>query len=136
MKRNMLLLPAFVLIAVVSCAALYVVWQLNFNANIFEDTETLFQVSPFNTFAQGNYDGTVTYGELAEHGNFGIGTVNGLNGEMIALDGVFYQIPVDGAPRQIGSSEKTPYATVTFFEARPNQPRCRRFELLRVNRVH
>jgi len=117
MKRNMVLLAAFALVAVVSCPALYVVWQLNFNANMIEDRETLFQVSPFNTFAQGNYDGTVTYGELAEHGDFRIGTVNGLNGEMIALDGVFYQIPVDGAPRQIGSSEKAPYATVTFFEA-------------------
>ena len=36
---------------------------------------------------------------------------------MIALDGVFYQIPVSGVPRQIGSNEKTPYATVTFFRA-------------------
>ena len=71
MKRNMVLLAAFVLVAVVSCAALCVVWQLNFNASVIEDRETLFQVSPFNTFAQGNYDGTVTYGELAEHGNFG-----------------------------------------------------------------
>ena len=103
--------------AVVSCAALYVVWQLNFNANVIENRETLFQVSPFNTFAQGNYDGAVTHDELAEHGAFGIGTLNGLTGEMIAFNGVFYQVPVDGAPRQIGASEKTPYATVTFFEA-------------------
>lgn len=80
------------------------------------DRETLFQISPFNTFALGNYDGDFTYGELAKHGDFGIGTLNGLNGEMIALDGVFHQIPVDGTPRQIGFSEKTPYATVTFFE--------------------
>jgi len=54
---------------------------------------------------------------LAKHGDFGLGTLNGLNGEMIALNGVFYQIPVEGEPRQIGPSEKTPYATVTFFEA-------------------
>ncbi len=113
----MVFLATFALIVVVFCAALYVVWQLGLNANVIKDRETLFQVSPFNTFAQGNYDGAVTYATLAEHGDFGIGTLSGLNGEMIALNGVFYQVPVDGAPRQIGSSEKAPYATVTFFEA-------------------
>jgi len=117
MNRNMLILAVSVLVVVVFSAALYAVWQLQFNATLTEDRETLFQVSPFNTFALGNYDGDFTYGELAEHGDFGIGTLNGLNGEMIALDGVFYQVPVDGTPRQIGSSEKLPYATVTFFDA-------------------
>jgi len=117
MKRNMLILATSVLVAVIFSAALYAVWQLSFSVSVIEDRETLFQISPFNTFALGNYDGEFTYGELAEHGDFGIGTLNGLNGEMIALDGVFYQIPVDGTPRQISSSEKTPYATVTFFDA-------------------
>jgi acetolactate decarboxylase len=121
MKRSIIVLAAFVLVAVVSCAALYAVWQLRFSPAMAADRETLFQISPFNTLALGNYDGDFTYGELAEHGDFGIGTLNGLNGEMIALDGVFYQIPVSGTPRQIGSSEKTPYATVTFFEADQTQ---------------
>ena len=53
---------------------------------------------------------------MAKHGDFGIGTLNGLNGEMIALDGKFYQIPVTGVPREVSLSEKTPYATVNFFE--------------------
>ncbi len=117
MKISIIVLAAFALVALVSCTVLYTVWQLQFSPVVAEDRETLFQISPFNTFALGNYDGDFTYGELAEHGDFGIGTLNGLNGEMIALDGVFYQIPVSGMPRQIGSSEKTPYATVTFFEA-------------------
>lgn len=116
MKRKIVLLAALALIAVVSCTALYAVWQLKFGTTEAQNRETLFQTSPFNTFALGNYDGDFTYDELAEHGDFGVGTLNGLNGEMIALNGVFYQIPVEGDPRQIGSSEKTPYATVTFFE--------------------
>lgn len=117
MKRNIIFLAALALTAVVSCAALYVVWELRFGATVFQNRETLFQTSPFNTFALGNYDGDVTFGELAEHGDFGLGTLNGLSGEMIALNGVFYQIPVEGEPRQISPSEKTPHATVTFFEA-------------------
>jgi acetolactate decarboxylase len=117
MKISLIVLVAFALVVLVSCAVLYAVWQLPFRPPMPEDRETLFQISPFNTFALGNYDGDFTYGELAKHGDFGIGTLNGLNGEMIALNGVFYQIPIDGVPRQINASEKTPYATVTFFEA-------------------
>jgi acetolactate decarboxylase len=45
-----------------------------------------------------------------------MGTLNGLDGEMIALNGVFYQVPSTGIPRQVNSDELTPYATVTFFE--------------------
>jgi acetolactate decarboxylase len=105
------------IIVVVSCAALYEIGQFRFNTSTTENRETLFQISAFNAFSAGNYDGNTTYGELAEHGDFGIGTLNGLNGEMIAIDGTFYQIPTDGKPRQIDTKEKTPYATVTFFEA-------------------
>ena len=40
----------------------------------------------------GVYDGDLTYQELARHGDFGLGTFDALDGEMIALDGAFYQI--------------------------------------------
>jgi acetolactate decarboxylase len=81
------------------------------------EQDTLYQISPFNVFSEGHFEGNTTYAELAKHGNFGIGTLNDLNGEMIAFNGKFYQIPTDGPPREIGSEEKTPYATVTFFSS-------------------
>jgi len=52
-----------------------------------------------------------------KYGDFGTGTLNGLNGEMIAFNGEFYQIPTPGNPREIGPEEKTPYVTITFFES-------------------
>jgi acetolactate decarboxylase len=104
------------IIALVTCAALYEIGQFRFNKSTIENRKTLFQISAFNVFSKGNYEGNTTYGELAENGDFGIGTLNGLNGEMIAIDGTFYQIPTDGKPRQIDTKEKAPYATVTFFE--------------------
>jgi acetolactate decarboxylase len=79
------------------------------------EQDTLYQVSAFNVFSAGNLEGETTYADLAKHGDFGIGTLNGLDGEMIAINGKFYQIPTDGPPREIYSTEKTPYATVTFF---------------------
>jgi acetolactate decarboxylase len=59
----------------------------------------------------------MSYADLAKHGDFGIGTLDGLNGEMIALNGVFYHIPSDGKPVQIAPEATAPYATITFFEA-------------------
>jgi acetolactate decarboxylase len=106
-----------ILIAAVSCVALYTLAQSLSNANAAEDRETLFQVASFKPFAQGEYAGVTTYSELEKHGDFGIGTFDGLDGEMVAVNGVFYQITVDGKPRQVASTEGAPFAMLTFFEA-------------------
>ena len=98
---------------VISSVAFYVVWQSQSTAR----REAVSQVGAFVPFAQGDYDGDVTFGELAMHGNFGLGTLDGIDGEMVALNGVFYQIPVDGVPRRISPVAETPFAVVTFFEA-------------------
>ena len=79
--------------------------------------EVLFQASTINALLEGVYDGEITYGELKQHGDFGIGTFNGLDGEMIGLDGMFYQVKSDGVAYAVADSMKTPFAAVTFFEA-------------------
>ncbi len=108
---------AVLVLVVVVVSALFISGQFSFNANAAVDRETLFQIAAFNTFSNGQYEGYMSYAELAKHGDFGIGTFDGLDGEMIALDGVFYQIPVDGKPIQADPAMKAPYATVIFFEA-------------------
>ena len=117
LRRAWVYIGGLALAAIISGAAVYAFWFVQPNADTTLDVDTLFQVAAFNTFSSGNYDGFLTYNELAEHGNFGIGTFDCLDGEMIALDGVFYQIPFDGKPNQADPIMKTPYATVTFFEA-------------------
>ena len=103
----MIIVIAITLVAVILFAVFY---ELP-----LPEQDTLYQVSAFNVFSAGNLEGETTYADLAKHGDFGIGTLNGLDGEMIAINGKFYQIPTDGPPREIYSTEKTPYATVTFF---------------------
>lgn len=44
----------------------------------------------------GVYDGTMSCGELLGYGDFGIGTFDRLDGEMIVLDGLVYQVKADG----------------------------------------
>jgi len=78
--------------------------------------EVIMQTSTIGALLEGAYDGDMTFGELRRYGDFGIGTVNRLDGEMIALDGEFYQVRADGKAYRIGDSAKTPFAVVTFFE--------------------
>ena len=63
------------------------------------------------------YDGDVTIGELLEHGDFGLGTFNHLDGEMLILDGVCYHLRADGTARVAEAGDLTPFAAVTWFAA-------------------
>jgi acetolactate decarboxylase len=76
----------------------------------------LFQASTIGALLDGAYEGDLTFAGLAEHGDLGLGTLNGLDGEMIALDGRFYRADVDGAVSEVGMRERTPFAVVTRFE--------------------
>ncbi len=77
---------------------------------------TLFQTSTIDALLEGEYDGNVSFAELEDRGDFGLGTLEALDGEMIALDGRFYQVKSDGRAYAIDRRAKTPFAVVTFFE--------------------
>ena len=79
------------------------------------EPHVLFQASTIAALIDGAYDGDLTFAELAEHGDLGLGTLNGLDGEMIALDGGFYRASVDGAVEEVAPGERTPFAVVTEF---------------------
>ena len=83
----------------------------------FADRDDLTQISTIDALMTGVYDGAATLGSLKEKGDFGIGTFNNLNGEMVLLDGVFYRITSTGAVELPGPETKTPFASVTFFDA-------------------
>jgi acetolactate decarboxylase len=76
----------------------------------------IFQTSTIDALLDRAYDGDVSFGELRQHGDFGLGTLDALDGEMIALDGRFYRAGADGAVREVPDSARTPFAVVTFFE--------------------
>ncbi len=81
------------------------------------EPHVLFQASTIGALLDGAYDGDVTFAELAEHGDLGLGTLNALDGEMIALDGRFYRADVDGLVDEISPAERTPFAALSWFEA-------------------
>jgi acetolactate decarboxylase len=79
-----------------------------------QDT-ALFQVSTLDALLQGLYGASMTLGELRRHGDFGLGTYEGLDGEMILLDGRFFQVRFDGTISEAPVDTRTPFAAVTNF---------------------
>ncbi len=75
----------------------------------------VFQTSTVAALVGGAFDGDLSFAELARHGDLGLGTLNGLDGEMIAVDGEFLRADVDGRISTIDPSERTPFAVVTRF---------------------
>jgi acetolactate decarboxylase len=79
------------------------------------EAHVLFQASTVGALLDGAYEGDVSFAELAEHGDLGLGTLNGLDGEMIALDGHFFRADVDGGIAEVEGSAQTPFAVLTWF---------------------
>ncbi len=114
-KKKWAFAAALILIAAIALTSIYVLLTQS-NSNQLQNAGTLFQVSAYYPMSLGNYEGIITYGDLKIHGDFGIGAFNNMDGEMIALNGIFYQVRTDGVPRIVNSSLKSPFAMVTFFK--------------------
>jgi alpha-acetolactate decarboxylase len=65
------------------------------HASVGCDAE-VYQFSTISALLEGVYDGDVTVAEILRHGDFGLGTFNHLDGEMVIFDGVCYRLRFDG----------------------------------------
>lgn len=77
--------------------------------------DTLVQVATIDALLSGLYDGVTTVGSLKGYGDFGIGTFDALDGEMVVLDGRVFRVQADGRAVVVPDDETTPFAAVTFF---------------------
>lgn len=84
-------------------------------------TGTIFQVSIMNAMLEGIYEGETTVKQMAAHGDFGLGTFNDLDGELIAIRGQFYQIRSDGTSVLADANSKVPFGAVTTFHPQVSQ---------------
>jgi acetolactate decarboxylase len=80
----------------------------------------LFQTSTVQALLAGTYDGDVSLAEVLEHGDLGLGTLNGLDGELIVLDGQAWKAQLDCTLVTPDRSSRTPYAVVVAFS--PGDP--------------
>jgi acetolactate decarboxylase len=78
---------------------------------------TLFQVSTSGALVKGIYQKAVSSKLLLNYGDFGLGTFENLDGEMVVLDSAIYQVRSDGEVLKIMDDVGTPFAVVTHFVA-------------------
>ena len=99
------------------CTVLFVMMSTPGASVAPEGVDIIFQVSTIDALMQSVYDGVIDIGELKGHGDFGIGTFEGIDGEMVAENGDYYQVRSDGTAYPVSDDMTTPFATVTYFEA-------------------
>ncbi|MCL1631157.1 acetolactate decarboxylase [Sporolactobacillus sp. CPB3-1] len=75
----------------------------------------LFQLSTMSSLLDGVFEGAMTYDEIKQYGDFGIGTFEHLDGELIAFDGEFYRLRGDGTATPLKSEDRTPFCSLTDF---------------------
>ena len=78
---------------------------------------SIFQYSTLSALLEGVYDGELTVGELKQHGNFGIGTFNELDGELILFGGKCFKATSDSRILPMNDSVMTPFAAVCNFHS-------------------
>ncbi|HDC7732244.1 TPA: acetolactate decarboxylase [Staphylococcus aureus] len=85
-------------------------------------TNVLYQHGTLGTLMAGLLEGTATINELLEHGNLGIATLTGSDGEVIFLDGKAYHANEHKEFIELKGDEKVPYASITNFKASKTFP--------------
>lgn len=75
----------------------------------------IYQTSLMSALLSGVYDGSTTVADLLKKGDFGLGTFNQLDGELIAFNREVYQLRSDGSARAASPDQKSPFAVMTFF---------------------
>ncbi|MFH1476029.1 MAG: acetolactate decarboxylase [Verrucomicrobiota bacterium] len=80
------------------------------------DRDIIYQTAPIDSLMAGIYDGDYAVGDLKQHGDIGIGTLNALDGELVFVDGLAFQVCVDGKVYPVPDSARTPLATVTWLD--------------------
>ena len=77
--------------------------------------DTIFQYSTIDALLAGLYDGKMTIQDLKYQGGFGLGTLNGINGELVVLEGQAYNVAPGGDAAIPADSSLIPFGAVTFF---------------------
>lgn len=75
----------------------------------------VFQTSTVQALIDCRYEGDLTIAELLAHGDHGLGTIDGLDGELIVVDGEAFVARVDGSVSPVPDHVCTPFAVVTPF---------------------
>ncbi len=80
------------------------------------ERETNNQIALLQSLTLGHFDGSITVGKLKTLGDIGIGTFDGLDGELIMLNGVVYRADSNLKINVVADKVTIPFSNVTFFD--------------------
>jgi len=84
-------------------------------ASVAAESKPISQFSTLGALMLGDYEGPTTVGDLRRAGEIGLGTVNGLDGELLMVDGVVYQVTGEGKVNVLDADTRVPFAMVSGF---------------------
>jgi acetolactate decarboxylase len=88
---------------------------MNQNEPATRNANCVYLCAPVNALVEGIYEQKIPFTQVKQHGDFGLGTFDNLDGEMVMLDGQIYQITGEGQVNLVGENALTPFVCVTFY---------------------
>jgi acetolactate decarboxylase len=86
-------------------------------AQVSEPKDTLFQVSTVTGLERGLFYPVTTVGQMKQHGNIGVGAFEGMDGELLIIDGQAYNAMYDGKVVPVEDNSPIVYGAVAFLNA-------------------
>ncbi|MDP8217430.1 MAG: acetolactate decarboxylase [Candidatus Theseobacter exili] len=90
---------------------------MNLNESMDLNTNRIYLCAPVIALVEGIYEEKIPLSQIKMHGDFGLGTFDDLDGEMVMLDGEIYQIAGTGQVHRVTEQALTPFACVTFYRS-------------------
>lgn len=88
--------------------------------------DLVYQLAPTTALSAGLLEGNTRFSRMLALGDFGLGALSPVEGEIIVLGGEVYQADLEGRIRAVSDQEQTPFLTVKRFT------RDQRFTLSKV----
>lgn len=81
-----------------------------------QSNRIFYQAKPFVAVYDALYERVTTVGEARRHGHWGEGSPEGLDGELVVIDGSFYHIDPRGYAHELGDEHGLCFAEISHFE--------------------
>src|SRR3569833_530982 len=88
----------------------------NHKTHSMDGSNTLYQYGVADAFVNGFYEGQLSIRQIKQHGNFGIGAPDLIDGELTMFNGKIYQSNAKGQTFEAPDSLKSPLIFVSHFE--------------------
>jgi acetolactate decarboxylase len=82
-----------------------------------EPKDTIFQISTLTGLERGLFYPVTTVGQMKQHGNIGVGAFEGMDGELLIIDGQSYNAMYDGKVVAVEDNSPIVYGAVAFLNA-------------------